>query len=97
MVVCWIIFTAIIAIVLIFAKPTQKELVPTSTPSQSTNKQIDKTKQRPTFIKATNVRGLILKNNTATGDVDFADLENVTDIEASGNKHTTPDNSEKNR
>lgn len=55
------------------------------------HKSSKESKQRPTFIKATNVKGLTMENNTVSGDIDFADLENVTDVKASGNKHITPD------
>jgi hypothetical protein len=41
------------------------------------------------FIKATNVKGLTIENNTYIGPGDFADLDNVTDVKASGNKHIT--------
>ena len=47
-------------------------------------------KSRPVFIKATNVVGLTMTDNKATGDMDFAHLENVTDLVANGNEHTTP-------
>lgn len=50
----------------------------------------DDNKSRPVFIKATNVKGLTMTNNKAIGDVDFAHLENLTDIEAHGNKHIAP-------
>ncbi len=50
----------------------------------------DANKSRPVFIKATNVVGLTMTNNKVTGDVDFADLENVTDLVAHGNAQTNP-------
>jgi hypothetical protein len=51
----------------------------------------DENRKRPTFIKATNVKGLVMKDNVGIGDADFAHLENVEGLEASGNVHITPD------
>ncbi len=50
----------------------------------------DDKRERPTFIRATNVKGLVMKDNVGIGDVDFADLKNVEGLEASGNIHITP-------
>lgn len=131
----WVLLTAVICLVAIFAKPMLKKsdtatkhheivtvlnefsknddipdnqkilsghalkVVPkgvavSGIPPQNNTSVVHKTykdKQRPTFIKATNVKGLTIENNTVSGDVDFADLENVTNVKASGNKHITPD------
>jgi len=92
-------FIGVISLVIVFLscfifKPqkTNGSSLQTSTEVSKSESRITTTKNRPTFIKATNVKGLTLENNTAVGDVDFADLENVTDLKASGNKHITPDN-----
>ena len=50
----------------------------------------DQPSSRPTFIKATNVKGLTMKDNFVSGDVNFADLDNVEDLYSSGNVHITP-------
>lgn len=46
--------------------------------------------KRPIFIKATNVKGLVMKDNVSIGNADFAYLENVEGLDASGNVHITP-------
>lgn len=51
----------------------------------------DTERNRPVFIKATNVQGLTMTTNKVIGDVDFAHLENVTDLVAHGNEHVTDD------
>ena len=45
---------------------------------------------RPTFIKATNVKGLTMNDNVVSGDVNFADLDNVEDVHSSGNIQINP-------
>jgi hypothetical protein len=47
----------------------------------------EKSKTRPVFIKATNVEGLVMKDNTISGNADFAHLDQVRDVQASGNVH----------
>jgi hypothetical protein len=49
----------------------------------------DPKNSRPTFIKATNVDGLVMKDNVVRGDIDFAQLDNVSGVESSGNLHVT--------
>jgi hypothetical protein len=51
----------------------------------------DENPKRPTFIKATNVKDLVMKDNVGVGDANFANLANVESLEASGNVHITPD------
>lgn len=67
--------------------PPEKAPVPT----EPTRKTIS----RGGFIKATNVKGLTIENNTYVGHGDFADLDNVTDVKASGNKHIVPSETKK--
>ncbi|MEK7803437.1 MAG: hypothetical protein AAB251_03435 [Deltaproteobacteria bacterium] len=44
---------------------------------------------RPTFIKLGSIKDSKIKDNTAVGDIDFADIKKVEQSQISGNKHIT--------
>jgi hypothetical protein len=44
---------------------------------------------RPAFIKVNNVKGLVMRNNLAIGDADFAQVSNSQDVQAYENVHLT--------
>ena len=86
----WSILTVAIFFIVLFVKPERPKMAVTQSEKPSAQYEpAKKSNNRPTFIKATNVKGLTMKDNTVVGDADFADLDNVTDVKASGNKHIT--------
>ena len=89
----WLILTVTIFFIVLFVKLEQPKMA--TTQSEKPSEQYEPAKKshnRPTFLKATNVKGLIIKDNTVVGDADFADLDKVSDVNASGNKHITSPN-----
>jgi len=95
--VVWVTFILVVTLTLSICLLWQNKIWEKQTSPLKTGTISDAKHSRPTFIKATNVKGLTMEDNTVIGDADFADLDNVTDVKASGNKHITPDNSEKSR
>lgn len=50
---------------------------------------------RPTFIKLGNMKDSEIKDNTAIGDIDFADIKNVEQSQIADNIHIKPDSQPK--
>lgn len=90
--VVWVTFVSVVAVTLAVCLFWQNNIWEKKATSLISGITSGDKRNRPTFIKATNVKGLTIKDNTVVGDADFADLDKVSDVKASGNKHITPPN-----